>query len=70
MGAPLRTIEPGNPIGPAGPAAPFSPVGPSKPYRIGRNEEIKVKNCQGGKFCWYQFNSFQFQLFSGCKFEI
>lgn len=32
-GAPLHTIEPGNPIGPGAPVAPFSPVGPSKPYR-------------------------------------
>lgn len=50
MGAPLRTIDPGNPIGPVGPAAPFTPVGPSKPYRMGRNDEIKVKYYQDGKF--------------------
>lgn len=37
-GAPLCTIEPGNPMGPEDPAAPFSPVGPSKPYRMERND--------------------------------
>lgn len=46
VGAPLHTIEPGNPMGPGDPKAPFSPVRPSKPYRIGRNEEIKLSTAK------------------------
>lgn len=69
MGAPLRTIEPSNPMGPGDPGDPFSPVGPSKPYRVGRNEEMKVKYCLDGKFWWNQLTLFNYLLDANVKYE-